>query len=220
MKKFFSLTTVLLSVFTIIFIAVFPHLRLLQFFPFAYTIPVILLVWICLKTSKETFKDIGFNFKTINLKALLIGGLAAILTFLFLRLIFFPVLETLVQFKDVEVGLYTKLKGNTGFYIFILIMGSLIGGVYEEIVFHGFIFTRLEKMINSKHRTIISFLITSIIFGLYHYQLGVADAINAFLMGVVYLGLFVRYKRNLWYSIFCHSIHNSIAVTLLYLGYL
>lgn len=216
----FSLKSSVLILFTIIFIAVFPHLRLLQFFPFAYVIPIILLVGVSLKTSKESFKDIGFNLKNINFKSFLIGGLVAIFAFTFLRTIFFPILEMLIDFKDVQVDLYTKLKGNTSFYIFILIMGALIGGVYEEIVFHGFIFTRLEKMINSKHRTIISFLITSIIFGFYHYQLGTADAINAFLMGAVYLGLFVRYKRNLWYSIFCHSVYNSIAITLLYLGYL
>ena len=215
-----SLKIALVSIFAIIFVAVLPHTGILSFFPFSYTIPIIVLVWFCLKINKETFADIGFNFKSISFKSLLIGGLAAVLALLFLRIIFFPILESFIEFQSVDIELYTKLRGNTGYYIFILIMSAIVGGLYEEIVFHGFIFTRLEKMINVKYKTFFSFLITSLIFGLYHYQLGTADAINAFMMGAVYLGLFLFYKRNLWYSIFCHAIYNTIIITFLYLGYI
>lgn len=215
-----SLLAILASVFAIVFVTVLPHSGFVSFFPFAYTLPVLALVWFYLKMNKETFADIGFSFKSIRFRSLLKGGLAAVLALLFLRMIFFPILESIVQFESVDVELYTKLRGNTGFYIFILIMGAVVGGLYEEIVFHGFIFRRLEKMIPFKHKTLFSFLLTSLIFGLYHYQLGTADAINAFMMGTVYLGLFLFYKRNLWYSIFCHAIYNSIVITLLYVGYI
>lgn len=218
--KSMSIKNSLISIFTIIFIAVFPHSGLINFFPFIYTIPVIILVWLSLKINKETFTDIGFAISKISIRSLVIGGITAILSLLFLRLIFFPILESVITFESVEVDLYTQLKGNTTYYIFILIMSALVGGVYEEIVFHAFIYTRLEKMIKGKYKTFICFLITSLIFGLYHYQLGVSDTINAFLMGVSYLGLFLFFKRNLWYSIFCHIIYNSIVITLLYLGYI
>ena len=99
-------------------------------------------------------------------------------------------------------------------------MGWLIGGLYEEIVFHGFIFTRLEKMIKGKYTTSLSFLITASIFGAYHIQLGVDGLINAFVVGTVYLALFLFFKRNLWYSIICHGVYNSIVMTLIYYGYL
>ena len=218
--KSIRLKAIITSILVIIFVTVLPHTGLVSFFPFAYTIPIFGLVWFYLITNKETFADIGFSFKLISLKPVLIGGLVAVSALLFLRIIFFPILESFIEFQPVDVELYTKLRGNTGFYIFILIMSAIVGGLYEEIVFHGFIFTRLEKMINAKYKTLFSFLITSLIFGLYHYQLGTADAINAFMMGAVYLGLFLFYKRNLWYPIFCHAIYNTIVITLLFLGYI
>ena len=75
-------------------------------------------------------------------------------------------------------------------------MGWLVGGFYEEIVFHGFIFSRLEKMSRGKYATAIAFIGTAIIFGAYHFQLGGIGLINALIVGAVYLGLFLFYKRN------------------------
>lgn len=218
--KCIHLKAVLASIFAIVFVTVLPHTGFVSFFPFAYTIPIVAFVWLYLKAYKDTFADIGFNLKSFGFKPLLIGGLVAVLSLLFLRFIFFPILENIIEFQPTDVELYTRIRGHTGFYIFILIMNPIVGGLYEEIVFHGFIFTRLEKLLHGKYQTLISFLITSVIFGLYHYQLGTADVINAFMMGAAYLVLFLFYKRNLWYSIGCHAIYNTIVITFLYLGYL
>lgn len=209
----------LISLLAIAIITLLPHSGIIPF-PFAYTLPILLFVWLSLKYFGENFSSIGFEFKLFNFKSVLVGSLIAILFFTFSQLILFPVLEMLIDFDHVDVDLYNKLKGNTGFYIIILIMGWVVGGVYEEIVFHGFIFSRLEQLIPGKYATQLSFLLTSIIFGVYHIQLGGADAINAFIIGAGYLALILHYKRNLWYGIFCHAAYNTMAITLLYLGYL
>lgn len=210
-----------LNLFTIFFIVVFPHLGLIAFFPMAYTIPVIVLVLLCLKVNKQTFKDIGFSFKALSFKPVLIGIVLAVLIFLFMRGIFFPILEYFIEFKEVEVDLYNDLRNNgTTYYVIIVILGWVVGGLYESIVFHGFMFTQLENIISGKYKTHISFIITSFLFGIYHYQLGTADMINALIIGIGYLGMFLFFKRNLWYTIICHGASNTIAMTLLYLGYL
>lgn len=91
------------------------------------------------------------------------------LIFSFLQWVFFPALESFIVFEDTDVGLYSFLKKSKGNYLFILIMGWVVGGFYEEIVFHGFVFTRLEKMISGKYSLLLSFLITSVLFGLLSY---------------------------------------------------
>jgi len=209
----------LISLMAIVIVVILPHSGLIPL-PFAYSIPIILFIWFCLKYNGESFSDLGFRIKSLSLKSLLIGSLIAILIFSFLHFIFFPSLSTIIEFEDVDVELYNQIRGNTGFYIFILIMGWIIGGLYEEIVFHGFIFTRLEKILPGKFATLFAFLLTSLIFGLYHIQLGVADAINAFLAGAGYHILILYNKRNLWYGIFCHAVFDTIVITLLYVGYL
>ena len=107
----------------------------------------------------------------------------------------------------------------TTFYIFILAMGWIIGGFYEEIVFHGFIFTRLEKLFSGRYAMLISFLLSNIIFALYHLQLGPIGVINAFIAGICYHALMLYFKRNMWYAIFCHAIYDTIALTYIYAGY-
>lgn len=214
-----NLKDYLLSIVAILIIVILPHSGLIPV-PFAYSIPILLFIWLYLKHYRLNFSDIGFDLKSFNLKSLFIGGLIAIVIFCFLQFIFFPILNSFIQFDEVYVELYNQIRGNTGFYIFILIMGWFIGGIYEEIVFHGFIFSRLEKMLPGKFASVIAFLFTSLLFGLYHIQLGAADTINAILAGAGYLALVLYYKRNLWYGIFCHAIYDTIVITLLYLGYL
>ncbi len=208
----------LLGIITICIIVILPHTGLIP--NFGYSIPILFIVWLYLKYSKETFSDIGFSLKRFEPKSILIGSLVAIITLCFMQLIFFPVLEYFVFFEETEVGLYDFIRSNKWQYFFIIIMGWLVGGLYEEIVFHGFIFSRIEKMIQGKYSTHLSFVGTAIIFGAYHFQLGGLGLINAFVLGALYLALFLYFKRNLWYSIICHGTYNTIVITMIYFEYL
>ncbi len=207
-----------INVIAICTIAILPHLELIP--NFGYSIPILLFVWLVLKYTNEKFKDIGFTLKRFKPKSILVGGLITVCTLAFMQLVFFPVLELFVTFKETDFELYNFLRENQWQYIFTLVMSWLIGGLYEEIVFHGFIFSRLEKMFKGTYTTHISFILTSILFGIYHFQLGVDGLINAFIVGAVYLAVFLYFKRNLWYSICCHGIYNTLVVTMIYYGYL
>lgn len=208
----------ILSIIAIGIIIFLPHAELIPFF--GYSIPILLFIWFVLKNSKETFFDIGFSLKRFKPKSILIGGLIAGLTLAFMQLIFHPVLDFFVSLEYKDVGLNDAIQdGKLQFFIMVII-GWLIGGFYEEIVFHGFIFTRLEKMFKGKHSTNLSFVITSVIFGVYHIQLGASGLINALVVGAVYLALFLYFNRNLWYSIFCHGFYNTMVMTLIYFDYL
>ena len=208
----------LISLIAISLVVILPHTGIIP--NFGYSIPIILFVWLYLKYFGEKFSDIGFSFKRFKLKSILIGSLAAGLIFCFMQFIFFPVLEYFVVFEDTDVELYNFIRENKWNYIFILVMGWVVGGLYEEIVFHGFIFSRLEKMIPGQYATVISFIGTSIIFGAYHFQLGADGLINAFIVGAAYHALALYFNRNLWYSIICHGVYDTIVITLIYMNYL
>jgi membrane protease YdiL (CAAX protease family) len=208
----------ILSIIAIGIIIFLPHAELIPFF--GYSIPVLLFIWFVLKYSKETFSDIGFIIKQLKPKSILIGGLVAVLTLAFMQLIFHPVLDFFVSLEYKDAGLNDTIQGGKLQFFIMVIMGWLIGGFYEEIVFHGFIFTRLEKMFKGKYSTYISFVITSAIFGVYHIQLGASGLINALVVGAVYLALFLYFKRNLWYSIICHGFYNTMVMILIYFDYL
>jgi len=208
---------IILNVIAIALIIFLPYAELFPFF--GYSIPIILFTWLVLKYSNETFSDIGFSLNLLTPKSIIVGGIVAILTFAFMQFIFHPILNVFVPLEYDDAGLNDTIQGGTLQFLIMVIMGWLIGGFYEEIVFHGFIFTRLEKMINLSYSTQISFVITAVIFGAYHILLGPSGIINAFVVGAVYLGLFVYFKRNLWYSIFCHGFYNTMVMTLIYFDY-
>jgi len=193
------LTEILLSIFAIAIVFIIPHSGIIPL-PFAYC-------------------SLGFNLKHFEIKAVIVGTIAGVFLFAFINYVFFPLLEKIVKLPAADLGGFNKVRHNTPFYIFILAMGWIVGGFYEEIVFHGFIFTRLEKIIPGKKAVIISFWVSNIIFALYHLQLGTEGVINAFIAGVGYHALMLYYKRNIWYAIFCHAVFDTIALTYIYLGY-
>lgn len=199
-------------------IVIFPHYSPIPLMGFS--IPILLMVWLYLKYTNSSFAEIGFSFKGFKWHALAVGSLVAILTLAFMQLIFHPALDYFIDFPATDFKLYDQLRESMGQLIFLIILSWIVGGFYEEIVFHGFIFNRVEKHLPSKYGTLLAFIISASLFGVYHVQLGPDGLINAFLVGAVYLGLFLYFKRNLWYPIICHGMHNSLVMILIYLGYI
>lgn len=209
---------IIFIVVAIAFIFFFPRFGLIPL-PYGFAVVITLAIWWYLQRTHENFNDLGFSFRRFEPKAVIIGAVAAVLIFSFLQYIFFPVLTKIIPLEKANLDDFKKVRHHTGNYIFFLVLSWLGGGFYEELVFHGFIFTRLEKMIPGKNALRISFLLTNTIFGLYHFQLGIGGVFNAFLAGSAYHALMIKYKRNLWYSIFVHGFFDTIAFTYIYLGY-
>ncbi len=132
---------------------------------------------------------------------------------------FFPLLSKIIVLGKANLDDFKHIRYNFPTYLFVLLMGWLVGGIYEEIVFHGYIFKGIERIIKGKSALIISFLLTNLVFGLYHFQLGLSGMINAFVAGCAYHALMIKFQRNLWYSAFFHAFFDTIALTFIYLGY-
>ncbi|MGN6542107.1 MAG: CPBP family intramembrane glutamic endopeptidase [Ginsengibacter sp.] len=212
-----SFKEVVLIIFAIAFVFLFPHFAFLPV-PFLYVLPVLLVVWWFLKRSGENFTDIGFDFKRFEIKSIFVGAASAIVLFVFLQYVFFPLLSTIIELHPANLEDFKSIKHHPFNFIFILMAGFFVGGFYEELVFHGFVFTRIEKIVKGKLVVPTSFILTNLIFGLYHFQLGTAGMLNAFLAGSAYQYLMMKFHRNLWYSIFFHAFFDAIGLTYIYLG--
>jgi uncharacterized protein len=213
---------ILVTVFAIAFVVIIPQSGIVNKIiplPFSYCIPVLLFAWLFLKLYKENFSSIGFSFKRFEIKAVVIGTLTAIVLFIFLQYGFFPLLKKFIPLQPANLKNFDSIRHNTAAYIVMVALSWVVGGIYEEIIFHGFIFTRLEKLIAGKYAVTISFWLSNIVFALYHLQLGTSGVINAFIAGIVYHALMLHYKRNMWYAVFCHAVFDTIALTFIYFGY-
>ncbi len=217
MQKLSSTTQKIISVLVIAFAFLFPHYAGFPFF--SYTIIVLVVTWLFLKyISKESFKDIFFSFKQFQSKAIWQGAVAAIILFVLLQYAIMPLLQKNFPNQTINLHDYDFIKGNLVNYIWVMIAALIVGGFYEELVFHGFIFTRLEKIFN-RHQTLIAFILTAIIFAAYHFQQGILGMINAGIAGCAYHAFILKNNRNLWFGIFFHAFYDFIGLSFIYAGH-
>lgn len=97
-----------------------------------------------------------------------------------------------------------------GFLASLLIM-AVLPAVGEELIFRGFIQTKLQSIVRNKH---LAVGITAFLFSAMHLQF--YGFLPRFFLGAVF-GYFFCWTGSIWTSIWAHFLNNSIAVTLAYL---
>jgi membrane protease YdiL (CAAX protease family) len=98
----------------------------------------------------------------------------------------------------------------------LILLAAVLVIPYEEIVFRGFIFNRVKAMFSKSF--LVSGLITSILFALYHWQEGWGAVIAIFIFALVITWLYKIFKGNLWYLIFFHIAYDVFMLTMILLG--
>ncbi|MDJ1485939.1 CPBP family intramembrane metalloprotease [Cytophagaceae bacterium YF14B1] len=171
-----------------------------------------------LRENNLSLTDIGLDFKGISFHAVWIGLASALVWTGLMQLVYIPFIRHFFTVPDYTE--YNFMQNHLNTLITTLIAAWIVGGLYEEIIFRGFIRSTLEKYILEKrtHRYSqpIPAVITSLLFGLYHWQQDVFGVISAFMGGFYWTYLLGRYKGNLWYPIFCHAWFDTLALTMIY----
>ena len=187
-------------------------------FGFILAIEIITLgmLWVFLKKRRTSWSTIGWlKPKPVHAIYALLGGVA----YYAIYLVVVYALSTLFPGLDLEaeqeLGFDTAIQGVALVLVFISLV--ILPPLAEEIVFRGFLFTGLRKVLPFASTT----LIVSALFGAPH-LLGGADvdflwvaAIDTFILSLVLT--YLREKTgNLWPSIGLHAIKNGVAFLLLF----
>ena len=212
MKQQFKKNSI--DILAILLVVLFPHFVPLPFY--SYAIVCLGVVILILRKDNKTLRDLGLKHKGISFKTILVGIVSAIGWIAFMRWIYLPVIKYLFIVPDYKE--YNFIQNNISNLVITTIAAWIIGGFYEEIIFRGFIQKTIENWFNNKHSFLIAGVLTSLIFGLYHWQQGYLGIISATLGGLFWTYLYKRFDRNLWYTIFSHAIFDTITLTLIYLG--
>jgi hypothetical protein len=112
---------------------------------------------------------------------------------------------------------YHFLAGNTVALPGMLYAVIIGAGFGEEVLYRGFLFERLRKLLgNSRSSAALIIVITSAFFASVHYpEQGIAGAEQAFMTGLVFATLYVV-TGNLWLSMFTHAVFDVVAVAMIY----
>lgn len=117
-------------------------------------------------------------------------------------------------------SMFAALEGNTAEYLYWLLpvaWGSAAFG--EELVFRGFLQTRIEKALGAGRAACLAALAAqAVVFGALHAYQGIGGAMLAggtgLVLGIVYLAA----RRNLWAPIILHGLVDTVTLTAVYYG--
>ena len=119
----------------------------------------------------------------------------------------------------IDLSEVSGIEGNFINYVVYILLGWVLGGFCEEIIYRGYVLKRLAIIFGDTNKAwLLSAVMASIVFGFAHSYQGpsgiIATAIIALLFGLI----FIFNKNNLMVLVLTHGIYNMIAITLIYLG--
>ena len=209
------LKQVILEASIVAFLVLFPHYVPLPFY--SYAIVCLVVVVLYLRKQKKTLRDLVLRRNGLTAHTFIIGVVSALMFIAFNKWVYHPfIMHFFVVDPYTE---YDFIRERLSNLIFTIIAAWLIGGLYEEIVFRGFIQSTITQWFGNSSRSFwLAGLVTSILFGLYHWQQGIFGIIPSALGGLLWTFLLRRYENNLWYPIISHAVYDTIALTMIYKG--
>lgn len=184
---------------------------------------MLIYVWIGLKLRGEHWKDFGLTFKSISFR----GGIKAFLLslfVLFLALAGFIIGSIIMaNITGIPEGAnltgYDYLKDNIGMLILTLAGVYIASSFGEEVIYRGFLITRISQIgADSKKSIIIAIVLSSIIFGLIHYSWGPMGMVQTGFMGLALGICYTKLKRRLWILILAHAYIDTILMIQMYMA--
>ncbi len=220
----------------IFFLFIFAYVFILLIFPLAgndfilkqtvlwiANILMLIYVWIGLKLRGESWQDFGLTFNPISWR----GGIKVLLlSFLVLVLAlagFIIGSIIMANITGIPEGAnmtgYDYLKDNIGMLLLTLAGVYIVSSFGEEVIYRGFLITRISQIgTDSKKATIIAIILSSIIFGLIHYSWGPMGMVQTGFMGLALGICYIKLKRRLWILILAHAYMDTILMIQMYMA--
>ncbi|WP_369937648.1 CPBP family intramembrane glutamic endopeptidase [Xanthomonas tesorieronis] len=166
------------------------------------------------------FADVGFRWRGLRSAPLLIGGGLGVVYAAANYLAVGPLLARLLG-EQPDLSDFAFARESVGGYALAFGLAWVVGGLYEELVFRGFLHTVLARFLPaSRLRPVLAVAIVAAAFAAYHWQLGAFGVANAFVFALFAAGVRHRWPDNLWHAISFHACADVVAFTLMRLGYL
>ena len=176
-----------------------------------------------LKLRGEGWKDFGLSLKSMSwregLKVFMLSLLVLVLAvagFIIGSIIMANI--TGIPEKANMNG-YDYLKDNIGMLLLTL------GGVYivssfgEEVIYIAFLINRISELgQGTGNSIIIAVIVSSVIFGLVHYDWGPMGIVQTGFIGLALGICYIKLKKRLWVLILAHAYMDTILMVEMYLA--
>lgn len=122
--------------------------------------------------------------------------------------------------EGADMSQYGYLQGNVPLLLLSLIGVYIVSSFGEEVVYRGFLITRLEELFGGASRSgvIRAVVVSSVVFGFAHYKWGAMGIGQTTCMGAALAISFLWTKRNLWPLVLAHAYMDSLLLIQLFLA--
>jgi len=211
--SFFHENKIGLSIIILIILA-----AILMIPPLGVLFAFVIVAFLVLFTIKEgSLSDIGFRSSKSWPKAIFLSFVLAVLIELTFQIFFNPIFEAITD-TSIDLSEFEGMRGNFITYIIMLLIGWVVGGFMEEIIFRGYLITKLKRLLGSSPLVLFFILfLTSVPFGLSHLYQGLSGVLSTGFIAFIFGFIFIKSGYNLWLPIFTHGFVNTVGLTLTYL---
>ncbi|NNF22525.1 MAG: CPBP family intramembrane metalloprotease [Saprospiraceae bacterium] len=184
---------------------------------------MLLYVWTGAKLRGEKWGDFGLSVTCTSWKTVLRTFLLSILV-LIIALAGF-VIGSVIMANITGIPEGSDMSGYNYFKDNIWMLLLTLGGIYiassfgEEVIYRAFLINRISEIgQNTRIASIIAVILSSIIFGLIHYDWGPMGIVQTGFMGLALGICYIKLKKRLWILVLAHAYMDTILMVQLYLA--
>jgi membrane protease YdiL (CAAX protease family) len=182
-------------------------------------VPVLLLAaLVSLVVRRQSPRSIGFLRPSSWRRTLLLAAATAVALQLVSTYVTEPLMIRFAQ-RPADLSEFRPLVGNVKLALGVLPLIWAFAAFGEEIVYRGYILTRLADAGGASPRAwAYSVFGSAVLFAIGHYYQGPTGMIDSGVTGLVLGTLYVRSGHNLWPAILAHGLTDTIALVIIVTG--
>jgi membrane protease YdiL (CAAX protease family) len=179
------------------------------------------IIWIGLRLRGQNWHHFGLTFGHVSLHTIIRSVLLSFVVFVAAVAAFVVgavVMANIVgKPEGADMSSYDYLQGNLPMLILVLVSVYVTASFGEEVIYRGFLINRIAELgSGGKAAWRLAVVISSIVFGLIHYDWGIAGMVQTGFMGLALGVSYVVVRRNLWVTILAHGYMDTILILQMY----
>jgi len=181
------------------------------------------MVWTGLKLRGQSWKDLGLTFARVSLtEGLRIFGLSLLVFVIGVSgfLIGSILMANITGIPEsTDFSIYDYLRDNLGMLFISLAGVYIVSSFGEEVIYRAFLINRISEMANAtKYSSVIAVILSSIFFGLIHYEWGPMGMVQTGFMGLALGICYIKFKKRLWILILAHAYMDTVLLVQMYIA--
>jgi membrane protease YdiL (CAAX protease family) len=184
---------------------------------------MLFLIWLGLYLRGQSWSHFGLSFKKPTFSGLIRIVLLSFIVLAASIVGYFIGSTIMINIaglpEQADLSSYNYIEGNLPMLILALIGVYIVSSFGEEVIYRAFLINRIEELgSGNKFITVAAVVVSSVIFGLIHFEWGTTGIVQTGFFGLALALCYIFLKRNLWVLVLAHAYMDTILMVQMYFG--